>query len=618
MSFIFGTNQTPRQKPKPMGVDNSRSSTNEQAKPLPYLIGKRRFAGTFITDAFDQKNQSVGGGGKFSSNSSTGTNYYASFAVAFCLGPCDAIHDLLLNGEDVFCDNNPKTPSSLKEQNNIATLVFGTAHGLNNGDFIIVVNADQTEFNGEFAVTVLDAFTVQYTIPGTSLLNEKATGQIVVYFKLQPIYRFNNQTSYGASFNCSSLTGNGNIATYISPSMHGLNPGDQVLISGPLGNYTGVKTVLTTPDFYTFTYAASTGRGSRIPFPSIVSGQKVIVTAVPSEFVDITIPKYGVMRLYWGSETQPADDYLPISGINHPPMKGVCYAVFKQFFLGLNQTNIQNVEITLSRTPAAAWLTDSSHANISDEANPIVFLFDYLTHPRTGFGTQLGMGPTDFNTVDLAAAADRIFTDGIGVSALIDSMTDAQTVVQQICETIDAVPTLDPNGLFALKLIRAGGAAAIELTDENLADLPKPKSLDWSNAFNETRITFLNRDSAFTDDCVEWKDFCALNNGSNPQINDLKRDFITRRDVATALVQAAGSAAAIPALTGSVELLFTAALWAKCLPGNTVTFNFTNPIAARSNGTYRVTKRTLAKSSDPMFQIEYAADRSYLYDAVPS
>jgi hypothetical protein len=72
------------------------------------------------------------------------------------------------------------------------------------------------------------------------------------------------------------------------------------------------------------------------------------------DFVDITIPDYGVMRLYWGTETQEVDDYwVEKSGIAQPALRGFCYAVFQQLFLGFNQTNVQNVELVLAKYPVS-------------------------------------------------------------------------------------------------------------------------------------------------------------------------------------------------------------------------------------------------------------------------
>jgi len=530
----FGGTQNMAQPPsKQLGLNNTNAATNEQANPLPYLAGKRRFAGTFITDAFDQRATTQGGGGKDSGKGGggSGTNYYAGFGVAFCLGPVDGFHDLYLNGDAVYTSNTPLNPVNLSETNNVATFQTANAHGLTTGQSVVINGADQPEFNGEFVITVVSPKQFQYTIPGTTLTAETATGQIYAWVKLNPIYR-------GAE-----------------------------------------------------------------------------------DYIEITIPNYGILRLYWGTETQTADTYLAVSGTAHSPMHGVCYAVFKQFFLGLNQTNIQNIEIVLSRTPTAGWLSDPTHAAISNEANPAVVFYDLLTNPRTG----LGLTDDDFNLAQLASAADKFFTEGLGISPIITRADTAASLMQQLCESVDATVQLDDAGLLTLIPVRApasyvttGMNPPIQTIDDTLlADIPKPKSVDWSNTYNETRIVFPNRDAAFTNDFVEWKDFSASTAAQKvAQPQTLQRDWVTQRANALALCQAAAVASSCPPITGTLDVLYDPATWLSLAPGTVFYLNYSlRPTAA---GYFRVTKRTFPDPSKPVFTLEYAADRSYLNVAFSS
>jgi hypothetical protein len=525
MSFFGGSQNTAQPPSKQLGLNNNSSATNEQGNPLPYLAGKRRFAGTFITDAFDQATSQVSsGGGKNSGKGgggNSGTNYYASFAVAFCIGPCDGFHDLFLNGDAVYTDNTPLSPVSLKEANNIATFQTSSAHGLTSGQSVVINGADQPEFNGEFIITVVSPTQFQYTIPGTTLTTETASGQIYAWIRLDAIYRGNEDS------------------------------------------------------------------------------------------ITVTIPNYGTMTLYWGTETQPADDYLQVSGTNHSPMHGVCYAVFHQLFLGLNQTNIQNIEIVLSRNPAPAWLTSPAHAKISDEANPAAVFYDLLTNPHCG----LGLTDSDFNLNTLAAAATEFFTEGLGISPIITRGDTALSLLSELCSSVDATLQLDSNCKLIIKPVRAPAdyTALPVLVDAQLADLPKPTTADWSNVYNQTRIVFPNRDAAWLDDFVEWFDFSATNaNQKTAQPQTLQHDWITQRGIANALVQAVGPAAAVPLQTGTLDLLFTTALWAAMQPGTLFKNTFANLTSARANGIFCVTKRTFDDPASPHFKVEYKSDRSYL------
>ncbi len=110
MSFGSGsTGRVPNRKPKALGVDEDRFSTNEQAKPVPLFAGKLRIACQFISDVFDVDRHSVSTGGK--QKVKTGTSYFASFAALIGHGPVDGIHAVILNGDQVWPD--PESTDSL-------------------------------------------------------------------------------------------------------------------------------------------------------------------------------------------------------------------------------------------------------------------------------------------------------------------------------------------------------------------------------------------------------------------------------------------------------------------------------------------------------------------------
>jgi hypothetical protein len=409
----------------------------------------------------------------------------------------------------------------------VATFQTANSLGMANGTTFtaVVTGADQPEFNGEFLMTVVSATQFQYTIPGTSLGPETATGQIQCFVVLDPIYR-------GAE--------NGLV---------------------------------------------------------------------------ITIPNYGNLHIQWGTETTNGDPYLLVSGSNHPPYRGITVAILQQFFLGLNQTNFQNAEFVMSRIPTPAWLTNPAWANIEDEANPACVLYELLTHPRIG----LNLKAADFDIAALNTAAQRFYNENFGISPLLTRQDAALTFLQQLCQTVDAIMPLNNSGLLSMILVRPPGSyiGLTTLVDANLADIPVPNAGDWSNSYNQTRIVFPNRDAGYNNDFVEWFDMGTQAAALNiVQEQTLNLDWLTRRDLALKLVAAFGPASALPKQTGKMSLLFTPALYGSLKPGSLFQNNFANATLARSNGYFRVTKRSIRDSAKPVFDIEYAADRSYLNQAL--
>jgi hypothetical protein len=101
MSFFSSTRNVPQPKQKAFNIDERHTSTNEQARPVPYLAGIARLAVTFISDAFNVKSQRVRMRvGK--KKETVGYNYFASFAALICHGPLDRLDAIWMDDELVW------------------------------------------------------------------------------------------------------------------------------------------------------------------------------------------------------------------------------------------------------------------------------------------------------------------------------------------------------------------------------------------------------------------------------------------------------------------------------------------------------------------------------------
>jgi hypothetical protein len=91
----------PPPKQKPLGLDEERTATNKQARPVPYFAGIARLGVTFLSEAFDvysTKVQTRVGKKK----QTTGYNYFASFAALLCHGPIDRLDRIFYDDELVW------------------------------------------------------------------------------------------------------------------------------------------------------------------------------------------------------------------------------------------------------------------------------------------------------------------------------------------------------------------------------------------------------------------------------------------------------------------------------------------------------------------------------------
>ncbi len=128
----FGGNSTkslPAPPQKALGLDESRASTNEQARPLPYFAGKNRLGVTWITDAFGVYAAPVVSTVGKGQTAVSGYNYYANLAAVVCHGPVDAIEKVFFNGDVVWEMDAEDGP--LERDGDIWTNLTLEGHALN-------------------------------------------------------------------------------------------------------------------------------------------------------------------------------------------------------------------------------------------------------------------------------------------------------------------------------------------------------------------------------------------------------------------------------------------------------------------------------------------------------
>lgn len=520
MSFLFGnTSKTPAANQKPMGQDLSKTSTAEQARPVPYLAGKQRLGLTFISDVFDQRADAVTQDfGKQKTRS--GYNYYASFAALACHGVVDGLHQIYLNGDPVYAAASKLTAKTFTRSLLVVTFTCKAAHNLVTGDVVLIEGVDQPQYNGLFTITVTGPTTFTYTLDAEPDENPSAANTyITARRQLDPVYR---------------------------------------------------------------------------------DGE---------DYVDILIPDFGEMRLYWGTETQPLDAYLQSSGTPHPAYRGLCYVVFTQLFIGFNQTSVQNVELVLSRQPTADW-----HAltGIEDDANLVPVVADLLQSPRAG----AGMAVDRLDTATLIATGNTLAAELIGFSPFLLREQECRAALMALLEYFDAYPSLSATGTLGLKLARVAESAPYEITTAMLTSRPAFTQGAWSEAKSETNLKFTNRDYSFKEDMVRHRDPGLRSILNEPNAQTVDRPFITRETAAQSLVESLGRVAALPPITGRVRLHRTAARWAALQPGALFTFDYA--LRDTSEMTFRVETAVWPDPAKPEMEISFTVDRSYLLPVPPT
>ncbi|MGH9685294.1 MAG: phage tail protein [Candidatus Acidiferrales bacterium] len=191
-----------------------------------------------------------------------------------------------------------------------------------------------------------------------------------------------------------------------------------------------------------------------------------------------------------------------------PSNKGICYAVFKQLYLGTS-SYLKPMAFVIQRCPdpfaqGATIAQLNSNASGAD-ANPALAVYDLLTNAIYG----LGRAPSRINAASFTAAAVTLAGEGLGISMQIDTPGPADQIIGEMLRHMDGILYTDPaTGLWTLKLARAdyNPATLPILTVDNVLETPEFSRSSWLNTTNEVHVQFLSRANNFNQRIVRAYD----------------------------------------------------------------------------------------------------------------
>ena len=321
-----------------------------------------------------------------------------------------------------------------------------------------------------------------------------------------------------------------------------------------------------------------------------------------TDYADITVAQFGTLRLYWGTETQVEDTDLAASGVVHPAYRGQCYAVFKDWLLGQNRTNIPNIEFLLQRTPAVPWITEAQ--NLGDDVNPVAVLAEMLQSPRYGLGIA-----TDRIDVDAMNAAAGILADeGLGLSPYVNGASRFSQFLGKLLDHVDGYVTQDASGLLGLRLIRTFTGSPVGLDVDTITQMPAIEATLWWDTVNEVQVKFLNRERYFESDSVSHRDRASYAIVGSTRTKLVTRDWITKQTVAWKVAAAISRQLSLPTITGTVRVKKTTA--ASLDVGSVVVVTYAP--ANLAGVVMRVTGITYDSPGTPTVSLKLREERGYL------
>ncbi len=327
-----------------------------------------------------------------------------------------------------------------------------------------------------------------------------------------------------------------------------------------------------------------------------------------SSYVDVTIEERGVMRLYWGTTTQPRDPDLEDLETEvgdaqefHPAYRGFCYVVFKGLYLGTSRTQFPQVELVVSRWPAPSWLGVSG--NLQRDANPVAILWDWITNPRLGLGLPEGR----LNTGSLASIAAQLDAECAGVSPYLTAGRSLRQYLAELLEYVDGYPRATTGGLLELGLVRPT-CVTLVWDETHLTEPPKVDAGDWSEVGTMTVVRYTNRSVGHKEDAVVVEDLGAAQALGTTKVATLERRWITRPNHAWAVAQVEAQVQGVPGQTGTLKVRRSQALGMR--PGDQFRLSWAQ--WGVCNLPCRVTTVEIAPPDRPEVVVQFRVDTSDL------
>lgn len=227
----------------------------------------------------------------------------------------------------------------------------------------------------------------------------------------------------------------------------------------------------------------------------------------------------GDLHLYLGGETQGTDPWMvqqmsqatvqaEFRGLT-PAYRPFVSMVVPTAYIG-KQATIPALWIELQNCPDTLGL-----GAIGEDANPAEAIYEILTNRDWG----LAENPEDIDLEALVAMGEVLKEEGLGISVQLNSLTKGQTLIDTICEHINAARFSDPHtGKLVFKLIRDDYdvSSCLRLDTSNCAQVTFTR-LDWSQIVSKVSVDFTAAEAKYEQASVPTQDPAAIEINSGVQ-----------------------------------------------------------------------------------------------------
>lgn len=200
----------------------------------------------------------------------------------------------------------------------------------------------------------------------------------------------------------------------------------------------------------------------------------------------------GVVDIQMGGETQLPNDYLVSKlGSMVPGYRGVVGAILRQCYVGLNPYikrwafRVQRIHVR--QDGIAQWY--DAKAAVGNDMNGAHIIRECLTDNNWGLGYQ----ESDIDDVSFMAAADKMFTEGMGLSLLWDKSKNISDFIQDVLAHIQGSLYVSRiTGKFTLKLTRADYVlgSLITLDEDSISKISDFKRGSIGELINSVTVVY--------------------------------------------------------------------------------------------------------------------------------
>ncbi|KJZ67239.1 phage tail protein [Pseudomonas fluorescens] len=206
----------------------------------------------------------------------------------------------------------------------------------------------------------------------------------------------------------------------------------------------------------------------------------------------------GTVSFYNGDLAQAANAYLQrVVGIDIvSPLRSLCHAVLEGFYIGNSETPAK-ISFVCSRFPKSP-AGNAALEIIGDDANPAYVIYEFLTDQR--FGASISKSLVDIATFE--SVAQTLFSEGYGVSGVVDSSKTASAIVDDLLKIINGNLVTDAaTGKLKLKIVREDyDISSLAVVDaSNIKSLSNFNRGSLDTAVNEVKIKYLSIADGFTE-----------------------------------------------------------------------------------------------------------------------